>query len=69
MVEPRTGGLSKSMPSQNGAAINAFVVDGDLVLRDVVVNHHFARADNDHLYLLRVQSTNVDVARSFRDQG
>src|SRR5204863_4055121 len=47
---------------QDRAAIDSLVVDSDLVLRDVVVNHHFARADNDHLaHLLRVQPADMDV--------
>src|SRR5512133_3872195 len=50
MVEPRNRRVIEvHVLSQNSATINAFVVDGDLVLRDIIVNHHFARADNDHL--------------------
>src|SRR6478672_4429540 len=48
--------------SQNGAAINAFVVDGDLVLRNIIINDHLARADDDHLaHLLRVQPAYMNV--------
>src|SRR6266513_5829799 len=47
---------------QDGAAIDSFVVDNDFVFRDVVVNHHLARADNDHLaHLLRIQPANMNV--------
>src|SRR6516162_8305653 len=48
--------------SQNGAAINSFVVDGDLALRNIIIDHHLARADNNHLaHLLRVQPTYMNV--------
>ena len=48
--------------AQDCAAIDAFVVDDDLILRDVIVNHHLARADDDHLaHLLRVQPAYVNV--------
>src|SRR4029077_8789454 len=47
---------------QNGAAINAFVIDGDLVVCDIIINHHLARTDNDHLaHLLRVQPAYMNV--------
>src|SRR5262249_1705696 len=48
--------------SQNSAAINAFVVDGDLVFCDIIINDHLARADDNHLaHLLRVQPTYMNV--------
>src|SRR2546423_34013 len=48
--------------AQDCAAIDPFVVDNDLVFCDVIVNHHLARADYDHLaHLLRIQPTDVNV--------
>src|SRR5258707_15251294 len=47
---------------QNGAAIDSLVVDDDLVFRDIVVNHHLARTDDDYLaHLLRVQPAYMNV--------
>src|SRR5580704_780184 len=47
---------------QDGAAIDSLVVDGDFILRDVIVNDHLTRADNDHLsHLLRVQPADMNV--------
>src|SRR6185437_5400771 len=48
--------------SQYGAAIDTFVVDGNLVLCDIIVVDHLTRANNDHLaYLLRIQPTDMNV--------
>ena len=48
--------------TKNGAAINSFVVNDELVLGDVIINHHLARAYDNHLaHLLRVQPTDVNV--------
>src|SRR5437879_3410676 len=48
--------------AQNGATIDSFIVDEDLILCDIVINHHFARPDNDHpAHLLRVQPAYVNV--------
>src|SRR6266700_6685490 len=48
--------------AQDGPTIDSFIVDEDLILCDIVINHHFARPDNDHLaHLLRVQPAHVNV--------
>src|SRR4029077_2370031 len=48
--------------TENGASINAFIVNGDLVLRNIIINNHLARADNYHLsHLLRVQPAYMNV--------
>src|SRR5947207_12716368 len=48
--------------SQDGATIDSFIVDEDLVLGDIVINHHFARPNNDHpTHLLWVQPANMNV--------
>src|SRR6266850_4557443 len=48
--------------SQDGATIDSFIVDEDLILCDIVINHHFARPNNDHpAHLLRVQPAHVNV--------
>src|SRR5262249_24167197 len=63
IVEPRNlRVIEVHVLSQNGTAINSFVVDGDLGLRDVIIDHHLARADNDHLaHLLRIQPAYMNV--------
>src|SRR5262249_45786906 len=63
IVEPRNLGVVEiHVLSQNGTAIDSLVVDGDLAVRNVIIDHHLARADNDHLaHLLRVQPTYMNV--------
>src|SRR5262249_32617924 len=45
----RAGMIEIHVFTENRFTIDAFVVDGDLVVSDVVVNHHLARANDDHL--------------------
>ena len=62
----RLGLVEIHVLSQDRFAVDSLVVNGNLTLGDVVVNHHPPRTDNNHLaHFLRIQPADMNVGDHF----
>src|SRR5208337_4532970 len=52
--------------TQDGFAIDSLVINGNLIIGNIVINYHFAGPDNDHFTdFLRIQPTDMNIGHDF----